>query len=312
VRILPFVLVFSACGDAALDAEAAVDDASPDDVAQVESQALALPVYGWPLQPFDRQHPVRGNLNDPRCPDGYDGAPQSQSFHFGIDIAGDDGTAVFAVEPGMAVRQSPEVVAVVSDSGLRTFSYWHIVPVITARRHVAKGDLLGTIAAGWGHVHLGEVRQGVYLNPLRKGALTPYFDFGAPELQALEARPVGAGRVDLIVDAIDHTPVRVTQAGWGGMPVTPALIRFRITRGETEVVPWTVAVDLRSRKLENARFKDVFAPMTDQNHPDDPGRYRFWVRRGFDTRGGAYTVEVEASDIRGNTRKRSWALAPTP
>ena len=47
--------------------------------------------YPWPLEPFDRQHPVRGFLNDPRIADA------SHAFHFGIDISAPDGTAVYAV-----------------------------------------------------------------------------------------------------------------------------------------------------------------------------------------------------------------------
>src|SRR4249919_3672730 len=42
--------------------------------------------YGWPVKPFNRQHPVRGYLNDPRNADG------TKNFHFGIDISAADGT----------------------------------------------------------------------------------------------------------------------------------------------------------------------------------------------------------------------------
>src|SRR4051794_33863412 len=52
--------------------------------------------YGWPLKPFDRQHPVRAFLNDPRI-----GRHGSQAFHFGIDISAIDGTPVYAVSGGI-------------------------------------------------------------------------------------------------------------------------------------------------------------------------------------------------------------------
>jgi len=55
------------------------------------------PSYGWPVKPFDRQHPVRGNLNDPR-----NGHGDAKSFHFGIDVSAPDGTPVYAVEAGQA------------------------------------------------------------------------------------------------------------------------------------------------------------------------------------------------------------------
>jgi len=54
--------------------------------------------YGWPVEPFDRQHPVRGYFSDPR-----DGEKRS-TFHFGIDVAVPDGTPVFSVEAGTALR----------------------------------------------------------------------------------------------------------------------------------------------------------------------------------------------------------------
>src|SRR5436305_11823989 len=39
------------------------------------------PAYGWPVKPFERQHPLRAFLNDPRI-----GARGGRAFHFGIDI----------------------------------------------------------------------------------------------------------------------------------------------------------------------------------------------------------------------------------
>ena len=55
--------------------------------------------YPWPVKPFDRQHPVRGNFGDPRTlfntPPTTDGALTgggSFQFHFGVDISAPDGT----------------------------------------------------------------------------------------------------------------------------------------------------------------------------------------------------------------------------
>ena len=56
--------------------------------------------YGWPLKPFDRQHPVRGFFGDPRIGEAADGHIESKTFHFGIDISAPDGTAVFAIGVG--------------------------------------------------------------------------------------------------------------------------------------------------------------------------------------------------------------------
>ena len=94
--------------------------------------------YGWPVEPFDRQHPVRGYFSDPR-----DGEKRS-TFHFGIDVAVPDGTPVFSVEAGTVdMGEGAENVAVVSTGGSRTFGYWHVIPVVKHKQQVAKHELLG-------------------------------------------------------------------------------------------------------------------------------------------------------------------------
>src|SRR3954469_11544775 len=127
--------------------------------------------YGWPVRPFDRQHAVRGFFCDPRI----EGA--SRSFHFGVDVAAPDGTPVYAVAAGTVFAGGAENLAVV---GAIEHAYWHIVPAVRHGQHVAQHALLGHVAAGWGHVHLAERRDGHYWNPLRRNALTPFADFGAP------------------------------------------------------------------------------------------------------------------------------------
>src|SRR5688572_22704130 len=83
--------------------------------------------YGWPLKPFDRQHPVRGFFGDPRIGESAHGHVESKTFHFGIDISALDGTAVYATVSGPIVwePQRPETIAVRSTDG-RVFAYWHI------------------------------------------------------------------------------------------------------------------------------------------------------------------------------------------
>src|SRR5512133_1767736 len=61
----------------------AADAPSALRVSQSLGSTRAVPAaYGWPVKPFDRQHPVRANLDDPRI--GHEGGT---SFHFGIDIS---------------------------------------------------------------------------------------------------------------------------------------------------------------------------------------------------------------------------------
>ena len=59
--------------------------------------------YGWPVRPFNAQHPVRANFGDPRTrfadPAGVDALVRGEgsfSFHQGVDISAPDGTAVYS------------------------------------------------------------------------------------------------------------------------------------------------------------------------------------------------------------------------
>jgi hypothetical protein len=103
------------------------------------------------------------------------------------------------------------------------------------------------------------------------------------------------------------------------MPVTPARIRWRLMRAAQTVMSWQVAVDFRISFHPNVQgsppsdvnFAAVYAPDTTQNHPNTPGLFHFWLKRGFDTSrypDGAYLLEVEASDVRGNTRTGNLAV----
>jgi Peptidase family M23 len=287
--------------------------------------------YPWPVKPFDHQHPVRGFFGDPRIADG------GRTFHFGIDVAAPAGTPVYAVAPGKVSYGSPADVAenggiVVVEAAGRNFGYWHVAPAVQPGIHVPLHGLLGHIAAqpeDWGHVHFAESihdPKGItYWNPLRAGALGPFFDYGPPVIEAIETSlPPDRlhGLVDFSVKAHDNTPIEVTQPtppGWHGMPVTPALIRWRLTRGAQQVVPWQVAVDHRTSLRPNVQgdpaadvnFGAIYVSDTTQSHPGSPGIFHFWLARGFDTRrhpDGDYVLHVEAGDVRGNVRAAALEL----
>ena len=281
--------------------------------------------YPWPLKPFDQQHPVRGMFCDPRIAGG------GRTFHFGIDVAAPGGTPVYAVASGKVSYGSPGDVAanggiVVVEADGRNFGYWHVKPAVQPGANVPLHGLLGHIAVqpeDWGHVHLAESTHGAtgitYWNPLRAGALSPFFDYGPPVIDAIIASlpPAGLhGVVDFSVKSHDITPVAVTQPnppGWQNMPVTPARIRWRlIVAGAGDpVMPWQVAVDhvmsfkpnVQGDPASDVNFAAVYAPDTTQNNPNLPGIYHFWLERGFDTRryaDGRYVLQVEVSDVRGN------------
>ena len=138
--------------------------------------------YGWPVKPFDQQHPVRGFFCDPRI-----GEKGGKAFHFGVDVSAPDGTAVYAVEGGIVHSEGAQNIAVVGAGGDHSHGYWHIIPTVRHGQRVRKHALLGHIAKTWGHVHFAERRGGRYVNPLREGGLTPFKDFGAPVVDRIVA-----------------------------------------------------------------------------------------------------------------------------
>ena len=194
--------------------------------------------YGWPVKPFDVQHPVRGFFCDPRI-----GAKGSKAFHFGIDVSAPDGTAVYAVAGGKVHFEGGQNIGIVTGSG-RSHGYWHIVPRVSHGQRVRKHALLGHVARSWGHVHFAERLDGKYWNPLREGALTPFHDFGAPVVDLIVAERASrrldpgalTGVVNLIAVAHDNPPISAPPP-WRGLPVTPALVRWRLVRDGRAVIP---------------------------------------------------------------------------
>jgi hypothetical protein len=161
-------------------------------------------------------------------------------------------------------------------------------------------------------VHFSERRDGVYVNPLRPGALRPFTDATRPSVKELRASTGGflipsratRGTVELVVEAYDETPVPVP-GRWGGKPVTPALLRWRVTASGGRVVRgWRTAIDHRVVKPDDGLFTAQYARWTRQNKRNRIGRYRFVLAAAWDTRSladGRYVVEIAASDVSGNT-----------
>jgi hypothetical protein len=111
-----------------------------------------------------------------------------------------------------------------------------------------------------------------------------------------------SGRFDLtaaISDVADLAP----PSPWQDAVVTPALVRWRLEAGGLPATAWTIAADFRLFRLRAGEFDSVYAPGTRQNVPGHPGRYVFYLARGFDSSrfSGTYELEVAASDMSGNT-----------
>ena len=267
----------------------------------------AAPAYDWPLKPFKRQHAIRGGFDDPRITY-VAGAAIQTAFHFGVDISAPDFTPVYSVSAGVAYPGAQKVR--VRASARQEFAYWHINPVVVRGQRVRLHQLLGYIVVRHGHVHFGEKLDGVYVNPLRRGGLAPYEDHTRPTVasvgfvsgdHAVTPETI-SGVVDVTTNVYD-TPPLAPPAPWNAPKLTPSLIRWRIVGGTVAPPAWQTAVDFRWSLLPESVFPLIYAPDTHQNKANRPGNYTFYLRQDWDTTelpDGAYTLEVAASDMRGN------------
>jgi hypothetical protein len=299
-----------------------------------------LSTYGWPVKPFDRQHPVRGNFGDPRTTfrgeptrDGLMTGQCACSFHQGIDIAAPDGTAVYPVVSGTVRTVTPDWVQVDSDGG-QAFQYWHIGASVGRGDHVeARRTVLGHILRGSLHVHLTELRDGSAVNPLAAGHIGPYADRTTPHVTAITFRTSDTGpellpeyvhgRVEIVAAAEDTTPKPVPGV-WHGLPISPAKLTFSIRRIGPKpvglVVRETVAMDMTQHLSHTPILWHTYARGTHMNMPNF-GSHRYWFQPGaylfkltpqeFDTgklADGTYRLTVTASDVAGNRSSMSQAF----
>lgn len=281
--------------------------------------ALLLPAsalaYSWPLRPFYQPHAIRGYFSDPRL-----SGPET-SFHFGVDIAANDGTAVYAIEGGRA-RVRGKIVSIFPRRGGHLLSYWHIVPSVRTNQRIRQHQLIGHVAPGAEHVHLAEFREGTYVNPLRLGGLAPYVDDTVPQIPALTFRSFGrpiqpellGGVVEVTVEAYDTSPLPLPPDVWAQARLAPTLIRWRIVQGQFTVRPWETVADFRTFLLPLSLFDFVYAPGTFQNRPNRPGHYEYYLAHQLDTRtlpNGSYVLQVDALDAQENLRQASFAFTVT-
>jgi hypothetical protein len=282
--------------------------------------------YSWPVRPFDRPHPVRGNFGDPRTV--YTARGRSFSFHNGVDIYAPDGTLVYPVASGTVVLAAPDEIIVHTPDGLRSFQYWHVVPAVHAGEDVvARRTLLGRVRPLAGHVHLTEVEDAIVRNPLAPGHLAPYRDPFPPTVHAVSFRsatgaPLAAdslaGLVSVVVWAQD-APSMPVPGPWHGFPVAPAKLTLAVDTDAGAPVVWPETVfDFTTTAPDPEVFWHVYAPGTYQNRPAvgrrlytrTPGRYLYTARLpGLEP--GSYRLRVTAEDVCGNTGSLSLPIVVT-
>ena len=223
---------------------------------------------------------------------------------------------------GTVTYADDEWVKVESGGGV-AFEYWHIHALVGVGSVVkAYQTVIGHIYRGSGHVHLTEVDDGHYVNPLAPGHLGPYTDHTTPRVTAISLRHdetardglpnLVRGRMILVAAAEDEPTINAPSA-WRGMPVAPALLTWQIRSWNGRAVTaQRVAVDLRTT-LPDRSFWQVYARGTYQNMAalgnhyswGQPGSYLFKLTpTPFDTRSlrdGTYDLVVTATDTRGNS-----------
>ena len=196
----------------------------------------------------------------------------------------------------MTVVASPMGFSRATSLNFLRFGYWHVRrdPALVEHQGVRRHQLLGWIAPGWGHVHFAERIRGVYVNPLRPGALGPYSDPVAPSVDSISI--LRAGHSFTVIARAHDTTWPPVPGPWANEPVTPALLQWRV--GTTG--PWHVAADFRQRLLDSDAFGSVYAPQTTQNHQGKPGTFAFFLSHDWRPADGTYRIQVAASDTRGN------------
>ena len=124
-----------------------------------------------------------------------DAEGEESSFHFGIDVSCPDGTPVYATVDGIVRLESfrPRDGRGRGRDGHTEFRYWHIKPAVrNGQRVTAYHTVVGWVEPPWEHVHFAESRDGVYVNPLRPGALGPFVDTTGPGSSSFAPRRTAA------------------------------------------------------------------------------------------------------------------------
>ncbi len=281
-----------------------------------------LPRYPWPLAPFDRQHAIRGYFGDPRTVI-YGAHEGVFSFHNGIDIAAWPGNRVYPVVSGRVARVFGDEI-VVASSRARRFQYIHLRPRVQPGSVVTASEtVLGNVFRPWDHVHLTEIRGDCVVNPL--GHLAPFVDKTRPEVLSISfkntaGKPVGpgdlSGNISVVADAEEH-PAMAAAGVWRRMPVTPALVTWKLTTLRGRRLLSGIAADFRLTEPPPSSFCTVYAPTTVQNFVAENGHYRwgragrylFWLEGGSiptgDLPSGRYELTVTAQNILGHTGERT-------
>jgi hypothetical protein len=239
---------------------------------------------------------------------------------------------VYAIEEGRVSVSGDQSIAIVGSD--KMLDYWHLdyTGVVKNGDHVAQHQLIGHIAATWGHVHLAESHRApdgkvYYVNPLRPGAISPYEDHGPPVVNDLSVSKQTlsnlSGTVDMKINTYDKPPIALPPASsgypspqhpqdWTGAILSPTKVSWEVSdSGGNTVMGARVAVDFSQYLCSADIFDQIYASGTIQNGSGAPGNYNFYLVRNWDTtklKNGQYTVSVASTDNRNNITVKKFSV----
>ncbi len=296
--------------------------------------------FGWPLRPFRHPHVIRATFGEPRgiLDLGLSGVKLSGAvrmryrnhankiaplgrrvIHTGIDIVARDGTAVYAVQSGVALRRGQGYETHLS---IGDFEYWHLQGAVPSGTKVtAFRTVIGRVYPGQHHLHLTRLTRAgdQAMNPLVQGGITPYRDSAPPRIGALIAFDATGARVPLWalkgpvvlatntydVQSLGRTHTGVFRLGYTLFP----------RRSRRPVVGPVPVVEFDA--LPAPGVGDVLYTPSSTRHAFAT---RFWIRLtdrspsadGFlhteDLSPGLYRLVVQAADAKGNRAKKTFTL----
>ncbi len=295
----------------------------------------------WPVKPFDGPHGVRGSFGEVRGLVGVAGAKGltgarlhqfldglnpvlavgRRIIHHGIDIIAPDLTPVYALTDGVAQWGGGNNYSRFVRVG--DFEYVHLKDPVREGAHVkAFSTVIGKVFPGQQHVHFTRWAGGRPVNPLGFGGMTGYVDTAPPEIHDLIAYRTDGSRVDLqavnggvslFVNATDVQSNGGNHTGVYKLGYTVKNANGTAVVGPYKCVQMDVAPPeaigniLYTTQSTRHRFTPIFWIRLTVKSPSADGL----LHTGH-LPPGAYTVDVTAADIAGNTTTRGFPITIIP
>ena len=212
----------------------------------------------------------------------------------------------------------PEVVTIAAPDGRTEFEYWRIVPAISHDAPAGTGRRCSDTSPRAGGTSTSPTPPRGLRQPVACRRARTYIDStAAVESLRVERDDHGVsraslrGRVDLVVEAFDVTPLAVPKP-WANRPLMPALVRWRVVgRAGRSVVPWPTAMDFRlpipraaptAVSTRGGRVRTARGA-TAATGSSSPGA---GTPRTLDH--GAYEIEVGVADTQGNSSSQRFPV----